>query len=103
MMNMEEWPSIYSNYMEEGGKIPGYRLESVHPDPQWSPVPPVDPAMYWVFDKETRIIAPLHLYRTEFDEADDALTINVFALPGMNPDCDAMTGKVLYGPVCSLG
>lgn len=98
MMNMAEWPSLYSVYLQEGGRIPGDWLDDDFPDPPWSSVPPVAQDFYWVFDIATRTIAVLHLYRLDDETVEDPLTINVFGLPGMNPDVDVMTGKVLYGP-----
>lgn len=98
MMNMAEWPSLFSYYLQDGGKLPGDQLWFDEPDPDWSPVPPVMESMYWVYDIETRTVAVMNLYRLEDEMIEDPLTINVYAIAGLNPDCDSMSGKVLYGP-----
>jgi hypothetical protein len=100
-MNMREWPSLYSRYIEDGGKLPVNWYEDDQPDPNWSDVPPISEGHYWVFDRETRTSAVLHLYVFDQDDLAEPLVINVFGLPGLNPDVDVMAGKVLYGPQVS--
>ena len=101
MMNMREWPSLYSRYIEDGGKLPVNWYEDDQSDPNWSDVPPITEGHYWVFDRETRTSAVLHLYAFDEDDLAEPLVINVFGLPGLNPDVDVMAGKVLYGPQVS--
>jgi len=96
--NMDQWPSIYSHYIEDGGKLPVDWYDDDSPDPNWSDVPPISEGHYWVFDRYTRTSAVLHLYHADEECPSDPLTINVFAIPGLNPDVDSMAGKVLYGP-----
>jgi hypothetical protein len=97
MMNKREWPSLYSYYLQDGGRLPGDQLLVEDGVPDWSPVPPVIEGLYWVYDIETRTVSVMHLYRLEDETVADPLTINVYAIAGLNPDCDSMAGKVLYG------
>jgi len=102
MMNMNLWPSLFSVYMQDGGRMPGKWLEENEPDPNWSPSPPLVCGMYWVFDIETRFATVLHLYNIDEDEGvTQPDRINCFAVAGLNPTCDSMGGKVLYGPLVS--
>lgn len=98
MTNRREWPSVYSQYMEDGGRLPVYWYEDYEPDPDWSVIPPIDEGHYWVFDLATRTSAVLHLYKSDEDDCSEPLSINVFGLPGLNPDVHEMLNKVLYGP-----
>lgn len=98
MMNMEDWPSLFSYYVQDGGRIPGEALWDDEKDPAWSPVPPDQEGMYWIFDIHTRTVLVMSLYRLDDETVEEPLTINVYSIPGLNPDCDSMTGKVLYGP-----
>ena len=97
-MNRKEWPSLYSRYIEDGGRLPVDWYDDDQPDPNWSDVPPIREGHYWIFDLETRTSAVLHLYPSDPDDSREPLIINLFGIAGTSPDVDEMAGKVLYGP-----